>query len=180
MGNESLAAVNHNQQLLYQLADTLKTTPAELQNRAAQQVEEMRELRRLLEKQQAKQMMADTEQLLCSAKEIGGLRVLTASLNSADPDTLRKLGDFLRDRENGIVAVLASKGEDKLTFLAVCGKTAVEAGIRAGDLIRTVTKIAGGSGGGKPDIAMGGGKDITLLDSALAAVEPFVSANKKK
>ncbi|SMC47803.1 alanine--tRNA ligase [Papillibacter cinnamivorans] len=180
VGVASIESVEHDEEILKQAAELLKSTPADLPVRAAQQTEELRELRRQLERQQAKQTLGKAEELLSSAKPVGELKVLTAGLSQVDADTLRKMGDFLRDKEDGIVAVLASRGEDKLTFLAVCGKKAVESGIKAGDLIRTVTKLAGGSGGGKPDIAMGGGKDPALMEKALSAVEEFVQAGIKK
>ncbi|MFQ9472302.1 MAG: DHHA1 domain-containing protein [Oscillospiraceae bacterium] len=75
----------------------------------------------------------------------------------------------------GVVAVLAAVSGDKITFLAVCGKEAVKAGVKAGDIIKQVSAIAGGSGGGKPDSAMGGGKDPLMLDNALAMVDNVVS-----
>jgi len=65
--------------------------------------------------------------------------------------------------------------EDKITLLAVCGKEAVARGVKAGELVKLVSAIVGGSGGGKPDSAMGGGKDLLKLDDALAAVDDFVS-----
>ena len=74
-----------------------------------------------------------------------------------------------------MVAVLASVNGEKITFLAVCGKEAVKRGVKAGDIIKQVSAIAGGSGGGKPDSAMGGGKDVLMLDNALAMVDNVVS-----
>ena len=74
-----------------------------------------------------------------------------------------------------MVAVLASTNEDKITFLAVCGKEAVAQGVKAGDLVKSVCAICGGKGGGKPDSAMGGGKDMLKLDDALASVDDFVA-----
>ena len=75
-----------------------------------------------------------------------------------------------------MVAVLASVAGDKVTFLAVCGKDAVKAGVKAGDMVKYVCTVCGGSGGGKPDSAMGGGKDATKVSEALAGVEGFVAA----
>ena len=72
--------------------------------------------------------------------------------------------------------VLAAATADKLTFLAVCGKDAVAKGVRAGDLVKQVCTCCGGSGGGKPDSAMGGGKDVNKVDDALALVDDFVSS----
>ena len=91
-----------------------------------------------------------------------------------DAERLRQIGDTLRDLESGVVAVLAAVSEDKITLMAACGKAAVAAGVRAGDLIRETARICGGSGGGKPDFAMGGAKDAGKLREALDAVRDFV------
>ena len=73
-----------------------------------------------------------------------------------------------------MVAVLATVNEEKITFLAVCGKEANARGIKAGELVKQVCTTCGGSGGGKPDSAMGGGKDVSKVDNALAIVDDFV------
>ena len=86
------------------------------------------------------------------------------------------MGDLLRDKAPNIVAVLATVNGEKITFLAVCGKEAVAKGVKAGDIIKTITPICGGKGGGKPDSAMGGGSDVLKLDDALAAVDNFVAS----
>ena len=70
---------------------------------------------------------------------------------------------------------MSSVEGEKITFLAVCGKDAVAKGVKAGDLIRFVAGLCGGTGGGRPDAAMGGGKDLAMLDKALAGVEGFVA-----
>ena len=113
--------------------------------------------------------------LLDSARAIGDLKVLTASRPGTEIADLRKLGDFLRDREPDVAAVLASVNGEKVTFLAVCGKNAVAKGVKAGDIIRAVSAAAGGKGGGKPDSAMGGGTDVSKVDEALALVAGLVS-----
>ena len=107
--------------------------------------------------------------------DVGGLKVLTATVPEADADRLRKMGDFLRDKDPSVAAVLATVNGEKITFLAVCGKDAVAKGVKAGDIIKAITPICGGKGGGKPDSAMGGGSDVVKLDNALAAVDDFVS-----
>ena len=89
------------------------------------------------------------------------------------------MGDFLRDKESSVVAVLASVNDGKITFLAVCGKEAVARGIKAGDLVKNVCAICGGKGGGKPDSAMGGGSDLLKLDNALASVDDYVAEKLK-
>ena len=100
--------------------------------------------------------------------------MVTAKVDG-DANALRKLGDALRDKDSRIVAVMAAVNGEKITFQCVCGKDAVAKGVKAGDIIRTITAIAGGKGGGKPDSAMGGGNDISKLEAALAAVEGYVA-----
>ncbi len=104
--------------------------------------------------------------------------MVTATVSSGDANSLRQMGDVLRDKDPAVAAVIALAGE-KLTLLAVCGKDAVAKGIRAGDIIKTIAPICGGSGGGKPDSAMGGGKDPAKLGDALAAVSEFVASRVK-
>ena len=106
---------------------------------------------------------------------VGDLKVLTATLPNADANKLRQMGDMLRDKQTNVVAVLSTVNDNKITFLAVCGKEAVAKGIKAGEIIKSITAICGGKGGGKPDSAMGGGTDVLKLDDALATVDNLVA-----
>ena len=138
-------------------------------------MDEIKELRRAIEQYRAKESAGEVDRFLFGAHEIKGLRVMTTVLSKADPARLRQMGDMLRDKEPNVVAVLASVKDDKPTFLAVCGKEAVKRGIKAGELVKLVCTACGGSGGGKPDSAMGGGKDLVKVDNALAMVDDFVN-----
>ena len=175
-GKKSLALMDNLRQTIFQSAEILKAKPAELVQKAQAQMDEMRTMRNLVEKYKAKEAAGETDRILFGAHEVGGLKVLTANIPDADANKLRQMGDLFRDKEPNIVAVLANVTGEKITFLAVCGKEAVAKGIKAGDVIKQISAIAGGSGGGKPDSAMGGGKDVTKLDNALAAVDDFVSS----
>ena len=179
VGYESLKAMNRSQTLLLQAAEVLKTKPSELAVRAEQVVAELKEARQTLEKFKSKASLGQAERFLSDFREVSGLKVISRTLSGVDTNTLRQMGDFLRDKEPACVAVLAVPGEEKITFLAVCGKEAVKKGVRAGDLVKAVSAIAGGSGGGKSDSAMGGGKNLLKLDDALAAVDKFVAEKAK-
>ena len=100
--------MNRNQELLSHAAQVLKPTPGELAAKAEQQAAEMKELRQSLEKFRAKEALGEAERFLFSAHEVGGLKVLTATVPDADASRLRNMGDFLRDKEPSGVAVLAS------------------------------------------------------------------------
>ena len=156
-------------------ADMLKVKPEELANKLEQQLNELKEDRKTIERFQIRERLGKANNLLISAKQVQGLKVITSSLDDMDVSGLRSMGDFLRDKGPNIVAVLACVHEGKITLLAACGKDAIAKGVRAGDIIKAIAPICGGSGGGKPDSAMGGGKDILKLDDALAAVDDVVA-----
>ncbi len=178
-GKAFIESMERNRQRLYAAANVLKVKPSELQDKLHSIVEETKGLKRVIESYQAKETAGEVNRFLFGAREIGGLKVMTALVPDADAAKLRQMGDTLRDKEPAVVAVLATVGEEKITFLAVCGKDAVAKGIKAGELVKLVCNTCGGSGGGKPDSAMGGGKDATKVDNALAMVDDFVSEKLK-
>ncbi len=174
-GLKALEVGKQHQSMLFQAAAAFKTKPMELLQKVKAELDEVRELRRTLEKYKAKEAAGETERFLLGGHAVGELRVLTATLPEADANKLRQMGDMLRDKQPNVVAVLSTVNDGKITFLAVCGKEAVAKGVKAGDVIKSVTAICGGKGGGKPDSAMGGGSDILKLDDALATVDDFVA-----
>ena len=165
--------------MLLSAAEELKTTPRELLTRSHSVMTEIKELKQNIDRMKDKLFCGEVERVLFSAKNVNGLKVLTAVRNDVAPADLRKMGDQIRDRAADAVAVLASTQGEKITILAVCGKEAVAHGIKAGALVKEVCAVCGGSGGGKPDSAMGGGKDALKLDDALAIVDGFVADNVK-
>ena len=174
-GLEFFRENEENNRRLLEMADMLKTSPMEVVEKARATMENMRELRRRVDALQDKIRSGEIDNFITSAHSVGDLKVVTATVPATTTDELRRMGDFLRERAANVVAVLAAVNEGKITFLAVCGKEAVAAGVKAGDIIRQVTAITGGKGGGKPDSAMGGGSDIMMLDNALAMVDNFVA-----
>ena len=174
-GRLSLESMEKTSGVLVRAAQFFKTAPTGLLERMEQQASEMKQLRQALEKFKAEASLGEAKQFLASAKTVKGLHVLTATREGLDANALRKMGDFLRDKDPTVVGVLASIAGEKITFLAVCGKEAVAKGVKAGDLVKLVSGFCGGKGGGKPDSAMGGGSDPLKVDDALAAVDDFVS-----
>ena len=178
-GEAFLNLVDEMNAKLLKVAETLKTTPAELFAKAQSSMNEIRELHQTVERMKDKLFAGDVESMMFSAKDVGGLKVITANRENMDANDLRKLGDFLRNKNESTIAVLSTVNGEKVTLLAVCGKNAIASGIKAGDIIRTIAPIVGGKGGGKPDSAMGGGTNVLKVDDALAAVDDYVAANAK-
>ena len=175
-GKACLEEMELARQRVYHACSILKTKPAELAGKLESQIEEIKSLKRAVESFEARETAGEADRFLYGARNIGGLHVITASVPDADAAKLRQMGDTLRDKAADVVAVLSSVSGEKITFLAVCGKDAVAKGIKAGELVKLVCSVCGGSGGGKPDSAMGGGKDVHKVDDALAQVDDFVAS----
>ena len=167
-----MEAVNRR---MYAAAEVLHAKPADLIAKAKGFTAELKEARQNVERMKEKILHSDVDRFLYASKNIGGIKVITTTRTDLEASDLRKLGDFLRDKDPDTVAVLATATESKVTFVAVCGKNAVARGIRAGDLVRAVSAVTGGKGGGKPDSAMGGGSEVLKIDDALAIVDDFVA-----
>ena len=174
-GKLTLQSMERSQGVLHKAAQFLKTAPASLLERMEQQASEMKQLRQTLDKLKSEASLGEAKQFLASAKTVKGLHVITTTRTGMDTAAMRTMGDFLRDKDPSVVAVIASINGEKVSFLAVCGKEAVARGIKAGDLVRAVSAVCGGKGGGKPDSAMGGGTELLKVDDALASVDDFVS-----
>ena len=165
-----------NRERIANVCATVKVkNPAELEDKLNAQMEEIKALKKEIEQFKAKEAAGAVDQMLSGAAQVGAVKVLTVNVPGADAGNLRQMGDVLRDKDESVVAVLASVGE-KVTFLAVCGKAAVKAGVKAGEIVKHVCTVCGGSGGGKPDSAMGGGKDASKVEEALASVKDFVAS----
>jgi len=175
-GKECLEQMELARQRLYNACAVLKAKPAELASKLENQVEEIRDLKRTIETFKSRETAGEADRFLLGSRNVGGHHVITATIPNADAGKLRQMGDLLRDKAPDVVALLSTVAGDKITFLAVCGKEAVAKGMKAGELVKLACTCCGGSGGGKPDSAMGGGKDLNKLDDALALVDDYVSS----
>ena len=175
-GREARRIQKQNDGVLLQLADILKAnSTSDLTRRAGQVMEELKESERTIQQYKDRESAGGAADLVKNAEDVSGVHVVTTVLTEGDVNALRKLGDALRDRDESIAAVIALVAGEKVTLQAVCGKQAVAAGVRAGDIIKAVAPIVGGRGGGKPDSAMGGGSEPAKTGEALAAVKPYVA-----
>ena len=169
-----LSLLSEKDGLIRETAKELKAVnPLDISKRAAQLGEELKATRRALESAEAKLATADVDKLLSGVKTVGAYELLTARL-SMKPEAVRTLCDSLKEKRPAIVAVFAAVSDGKLNFVAACGTDAVKSGANAGKILQTISAIAGGKGGGRPDSAMSGGRDLDKIDAALAAVETLL------
>ena len=157
-------------------AEVLKAgSPSDLVRRAEQVMGELKEKNRETESLEAKLASSKVDGLISKAKEVNGVRVITAKFDGVDPAALRVICDGIRDRGPDCVAVLAGISGGKASFAACAGKDAREKGAHAGRIVREAASLAGGGGGGRPDSAMAGAKDLSRIDTALSAVGKIVA-----
>ncbi len=167
--------INHYKSLLTDTAVALKIGNIEdVANKVSATVKQMKEDSKKIEALEAKLASGKLSDIMSGADDVNGVKVVTAKFDGTAPDELRKMIDTVKAENENAVAVLASVNGEKLTFCAGVGKLALSRGAHAGNIVKAVAQIAGGNGGGKPDSAMAGGKEITKADEALAAVISIV------
>ena len=173
-GSGVLEYIHESDKILEDAAQVLKTSRHDLAAKAESLTKELRETQRELGQAKSKMAGGMAGGLLENAIEVGGVKIVTAKLENMDADSLRKLGDSLKEKEPSLLAVLAGVQGEKAVFVAMASKDAVKAGVHAGNIIREVAKAAGGGGGGKPDSAQAGAKDLSKIDQALGLVAGLV------
>ncbi len=170
-----LALLSERDELISDTAKELKAqNPATIAKKAAALQNEIKETKRELESANAKLSELKTASLLDGIKTVGKFKLLTARVD-ARPDAARGLCDSVKAKFSDGVAVFAAVSDGKLNFVACAGADAVKAGAHAGNILKEISAICGGKGGGRPDSAMSGGKDLDKIDEALAKVEEILS-----
>ena len=175
-GRNLLIRANLQEAMLHDVANTLKANNVtSLPVRAEAVMAENKAMSRELEELKAKIAASKVDILFDNAEEADGMKIASAYFTGTTGETLRGMCDSIRDKAvNPVVAVLVGKAEDKITMAVTVNKLAQEKGLKAGVLVKEISAIAGGKGGGKPDFAMAGLKDETKIDEALAAVKGIV------
>ena len=166
--------------LIAETAAELKVpNPADLSKRANQLVVDLHNARKEIETLNSKLASSKLGDILASAKQVGAVKLIATKLSDMQLDAARALADDIKANHADVVAVLAVAAGDKLNFIAVAGKDAVAAGAHAGKLVGAVAAATGGKGGGRPDSAMAGGKEISKIDEALALAETTLASMLK-
>ena len=175
-GKNLLLRANKQETMLHTVAAALKANNvAGLPARAEAVMAENKVMSKELDDMKAKIAASKVTSLFDDAEEVGGVKIASAYFTGTSGDTLRGMCDTVRDKAvNPVVAVLVGKAEDKITMAVTVNKMAQEKGLKAGVLVKEISAIAGGKGGGKPDFAMAGLKDESKIDEALAAVKGIV------
>jgi alanyl-tRNA synthetase len=179
-GEAAIQHLLHLQRVTTDLARSLRTTVEDLPGAARGLQEALREREREIEQLRVQMATSDVDRLLAGAVQVDGTSVLAARVDARDRDTVMQVGDRLRDKLGSGVIVLGSIINEQPALVAMVTKDLVSRGLHAGKLVQEIAPVVGGRGGGRPDVAQGGGTDVTRLDQALAAVQEAVKRQVNK
>ena len=169
-----LKYLNAGENLVKAVSSILKTGESEIQHRITAVVNELHEKDKTIQKLNVELSKLKSADAFSKPVKIGDIELYVGRVDGTTPDALRKMGDELKEKSGNTVGIIAGVLGDKASIVAVSAKDAVAMGVKAGDLVREVAKLAGGGGGGRPDSAMAGAKDITKLDDALSKAADIV------
>ncbi len=169
-----LSHLDKQEKLIHDTAAALKLANVnDLSTKASAVAAELKDKEKELRDIKAEMAKAKTGELFDNAIAVGNVNLITADLGEADAGAIRSMLDSAKDKGDNIVVIFAGRQAERGTcsFGCYCGKEAISSGAHAGNIVREVAKVTGGAGGGKPDSAMAGGKDITKIGDALSAAE---------
>lgn len=173
-GSGFLKLFSEYELLIKATAEALKCSFFDIAQKAESSVSAIKESQKQIEALSARLAAGKATSILDNAVNVEDIRVAAEAFDKTSADELKKMADSLRDKNDDIVLVLAAKGEDKITFVAAASKKAIDKGVHAGNLVKAIAEKTGGKGGGKPDMAMAGGRDISKLSMALDSVKDIV------
>lgn len=175
-GLSALKYIEDKENLLENVCDVLKCSTKDIINKATSQVEEIKNKEKEINNLKSKLASGSQDDILKNVKEVKGIKLVSGLLKDIDGGALRDLADKLRNKVQDGLVVLASITEGKVQFVAMASKGAVEKGAHCGKIIKEVASIAGGGGGGRPDMAQAGGKKPEKAEEAISKVEDILSS----
>ncbi|MCD8089860.1 MAG: alanine--tRNA ligase [Clostridiales bacterium] len=173
-GYNTLRFYNTRDKIQEQISGALKTNDANMMARITDVLDENKHLKKELEALKASLSKGKVDDIEKGKEIIGGIAVICGRLENADMNTLRNASDKLKDKNPDCVVILGGTSGEKVSFVVSCSNTAVKAGVKAGDIVKTAAVICGGGGGGRPNMAQAGGKDPSKTDEALKAAKDKV------
>jgi alanyl-tRNA synthetase len=169
-GESALRFIDKKNELLKEVSQTLKCSEKEILNKLTQQLNELKDKDKEIAILKAKLASGSEDEILKNIKEISGIKYNAAVLKDIDGDALRDLADKIKDKMGSGLVVLGSTSGEKVQFIAMATKDILAKGVHCGKIIKEIAKIAGGGGGGRPDMAQAGGKNAEKLDEAIKYV----------
>ena len=166
--------IKNKDNIIQTAAKALKTNEQNLVSKAQSITEELKNSQKELESIKAKMAASQADDIMSAAISIGDIQLISSVLNGSNIETVKTMADEIKTKNENAVIVLVSVDGGKITFVSMAGKAALSKGIHCGKIIKEITAVAGGSGGGKPDMAQGGGKDESKISEALEKAQQVI------
>ncbi len=174
-GKNSINLLNDYSSVIKSASELLKAGNInDIVNKIKNNLDEIKALEKRISALESKLASGQLDEYIKNATQIGNIRLVVSKIDNGDSDNLKKLAEAFKAKYSDVIAILAVSNGDKVTFACCCGADAIKCGGHAGNIVREIAKIAGGNGGGRPDIAMAGGKDATKINDALDAAKEIV------
>ncbi len=174
-GSQVISYLNDKIDLIHHTTAILKTIEKDLPKRAEQVLQENRNLEKEIKALKTSQIADSLEDILASAKDVNGVKLITKKFTDTEMAQLREMSDSIKQSTDSVVMVFATVHADKANLIVSVSEDLVSKGYHAGKIIKEVAKVAGGGGGGKANMAQAGAKDITKLDAAFAKAEELIA-----
>jgi alanyl-tRNA synthetase len=168
-GPKAIARIRETENLVKDSVTLLKIQPEDLPRKVESLLNELRDAKKELAKYAGQSLADSAAQLVAKAESLGRSLLIVAEIKDVTRDQLKEFVDRIREKAPSAAILLGLIADDKVALIAAVSKDLMAKGVSAGDCVKTAAKIAGGGGGGRPDLAEAGGKDITKLAAALAA-----------
>ena len=178
-GEAAIKYYAERENLLNEVSQALKASPQDSLKKVESLGQELKNAEKEIGQLRSRLVSGEVDEVISKAAEIKGVRVVTARFDTLDMDGLRNTGDMLKNKIGSGVVVLGSAYGDKVSFIVTATRDVMDKGIHSGNIIKEVARIAGGGGGGRPDMAQAGGKDAAKIDDALKAAVPVIEAQIK-
>ena len=173
-GHASYKYVLKNEELIKSVENRLKTTRENIEQRIGEMEKHEREQRKEIESIKAKLLGNAASDMTSEIKEINGIKVLAKVFEGVEPNELKNIADEIRNKEDSILVILASKNGEGLNLLVAASKSLVKEGINSGNIVRNIAKALGGNGGGRPDMAMAGAKDVDKVNEVFQKIADYI------
>jgi len=174
-GTNLVARIDETELVLAEAAALLKTSPAGFLNKLSVMTDEMKALRKELDEFKHKAMSTAMDKMIDDAKEMNGVKLITRAFKDYNINDLRKLSDDIKAEYKGLIIVLATENEGKVTFMVSVSDDLLDQGYHAGNMIKQIAAAAGGGGGGKADMAQAGARDASKIKDAFEVAESLLS-----
>jgi alanyl-tRNA synthetase len=178
-GEAAIKYYAEKENMLNEVAQALKASPVDSIKKVESLGQELKSAEKEIEQLRNKLVSGETDAILEKAADVKGVKVVTARFDTLDMEGLRNTGDMLKNKIESGVIVLGSGYGEKVSFIVTATKDVMAKGIHAGNIIKEVAKVAGGGGGGRPDMAQAGGRDVAKIDEALKTAIPVIESQIK-